>query len=130
MRPLFVSALAALAVVAPALASAMTLDLNETTKVRLSAPARDVVVANPEIVDVSLLGPSNIAIIGKGYGSADVLVTDEHGHTLFSQRVNVRSSEGAEVSYLRGPEGGSRGAEVRTYICGPTCMQVAPNGRR
>ncbi len=127
MRRLHACALAALLAaapaLAPALAHAMTLGLNQSAKVRLSAPARNVVVANPAIADVNVVGARDIVIIGKGYGAADVVVTDAQGRTLFSEQVSVRADEGAEVAYVRG-------GETRNFACNPHCRPAETSAPR
>ena len=123
MRRLCLSALAGLLLALPAAGQAMTLGLNQSAKVRLSAPARNVVVANPAVADVSLLGPQDLVIIGKGYGAADVVVTDAQGRTLFDRQVTVRSPDTGQVTVFRG-------GETRTFACAPRCEPVDADARR
>ena len=117
MRRLFLCALAGLLVATPSASLALSVNLNQSAKVRLGAPARNVVVANPAVADVSLLGPQDLVIIGKGYGSADVVVTDAHGRTLFDQTVTVRAGDSGEVALIRG-------RETQSFACAPHCVPL------
>ena len=83
----------------------------------LSRPARDVVVGNPQVADVTLLDSRNLVVLGKGYGTTNVLVVDRAGRTIVDHRVIVAASDLGAVSLLRG-------AEVRTYACAPICEQT------
>lgn len=98
-------------------AGAVSVRLDETTIVTLRSPAGDVIVGNPSIADVSLLGPDRIAILGRGYGVTNIIVTDRMGHTVFSQEVSVTPVETGRVSVYRG-------TLLSNFTCSPRCART------
>ena len=98
MRRLAVCALIGLLVASPAAASSLSVRLDQGAKVRLPGPARNVVVANPKIADVNLLGPQDLVVIGKGYGVTNVVVTDAAGRVLFDGDIVVSAPDYGNVS--------------------------------
>ncbi|MDO8902859.1 MAG: pilus assembly protein N-terminal domain-containing protein [Phenylobacterium sp.] len=117
MRRLAVCAILSLMVATPAAASSLSVRLDQGAKVRLPGAARNVVVANPRIADVSLLGPQDLVVVGKGYGITNVVVTDAAGRVLFDRDVVVSAPEYGQMSYIRG-------GQSRTFSCSPRCEQI------
>lgn len=123
MRRLIASAIAALLVCAPAMAAAapLVLGLGEGEAVRLSGPARNVVVGDPEIADVSMTGPRDMVVLGRGYGSTSIVVTAQDGRLLFNREVVVGGEGPGEMAYVRG-------GETRAYSCAPVCRATEADG--
>jgi Flp pilus assembly secretin CpaC len=117
MLRLAVCALAGLLIAAPAAAAPLSVYLDQGSKVRLPGTARNVVVANPRVADVNLLGPQDLVVIGKGYGVTNVVVTDAQGRTLFDRDIVVSARSDGQVSYFRG-------GEIRTFSCAPLCQSI------
>jgi Flp pilus assembly secretin CpaC len=113
------AALAALVLAAPMAANAMMVRLDENTVLDLRAPAGTVLIGNPAIADVSLVTPSRVAILGRGFGQTNVVITDRMGRVIFSQEVRVAPPAGARVSIYRGEE-------VSNYSCSPSCAHLVP----
>lgn len=111
------AALAALILAAPAAAGAMTARLDENTVLDLRAPAGTVLIGNPAIADVSLVTPSRVAILGRGFGETNVVITDRMGRVIFDQEIRVAPPAGTRVSIYRG-------AELSNYACAPGCARV------
>lgn len=111
---LMLAALAALALAAPAAAETMRIELDHSTRVRLPSPARDVLLANPEVADVTMLDTRNVVILGKAYGMTHLLIVDTAGRTIFDRNLVVSAPMKGQVSLYRG-------AEQRTYACAPEC---------
>lgn len=122
MRRLAASAIIALLIASPATAASLSVHIDQATKVALPGTARNVVVANPRIADVSLLGPHDLVVIGKGFGITNVVVTDAAGRTLFNRDVVVSAPDYGQMSYIRGDE-------TRTFACAPRCERIDENGR-
>ena len=76
---------------APALAQtrAVNVEIDGTTRVQLRGAASSVVVGNPAIADVTVTDANTLFIVGKGYGTTEVVVVDEIGRTLFQGEVSV-----------------------------------------
>ncbi|MDP1617145.1 pilus assembly protein N-terminal domain-containing protein [Phenylobacterium sp.] len=118
MLRLAVCVLAGLLIAAPAVAAPLSVHLDQGSKVRLAGAARNVVVTNPRVADVNLLGAQDLVIIGKGYGVTSVIVTDALGRTLFDRDIVVSAPDQGQMSYIRG-------AEARTFSCSPRCEPIA-----
>jgi pilus assembly protein CpaC len=57
----------------------ITVPVNQGALVDLSIPVREVRVANPEIADVTALGPQQLLVSGKSYGTTQLLVVVDGG---------------------------------------------------
>ncbi len=92
--------------------------LDQSLRVGLSAPARDVIVGNPAIADVSISDQRHVVVTGKTAGITNLIVTDQAGRTILSSELVVTRSAGYQVSLINGPT-------VVGYACAPTCGVVA-----
>jgi Flp pilus assembly secretin CpaC len=111
---LILAALAATFFAGPALADPMQVGIDQSTRVRLTAPARDVLVGNPAIVDVTMLDTHNLVVVGKAYGTTHLMVVDTAGRTIIDRRLVVSAPAQGQVSVYRGPK-------AETYACGTHC---------
>ena len=98
-------------------AQTMTVNLDQSLRLSLPAPARDVVVSNPTVVDVAMLTPTSLLVLGKGYGITNLMVVDQAGRTLIDREVVVGSSDANRVSFYRGPN-------VTNYACAGRCERT------
>ena len=110
---------AALTLAVPAAAGAMTVRLDQNTLLDLRAPAGTVLIGNPAIADVSLVTPNRVAILGRGFGETNVVITDRMGRVIFEQEVRVAPPAGTRVAIYRG-------AELSNYSCSPACARMTP----
>jgi hypothetical protein len=101
----------------PAAAEVLTVNMDQSAAVRLSAPARSVVIGNPAIADVSMLDARNLVVLGKAYGITNLLVMDARGRMILDRQIVVASS-GSAMSYYKG-------GEVKSYACAERCEPVA-----
>lgn len=115
MRLVLAALLAAAATAAQA--QSLTVNLDQSTRLALSAPARDVVVSNPTVVDVAMLTPTSLVVLGKGYGITNLMVVDSAGRTILNREVVVGSSDANRVSFYRGPN-------VTNYACAGRCERT------
>jgi len=126
MRRLTPALCAALSLLAPlaiaqsaAAQSTLTVSAGQAARITLSAPARDVVVGDPTVADVSLINDRTLVILGKKVGATSVLAFDARGQALADRQVVV-----SDV-----PAGGvivQRGAATSAYACGATCSPLSP----
>jgi hypothetical protein len=120
MRHLFLAALAsAFATTASAATFAVTID--QSARVSLSAPARDVLVGNPSVADVTLLSPTSLAVLGRSYGVTNLVVIDKNGRTILERQIVVSAPDENRVSMFRGPN-------VWNYACSPRCERTPMPG--
>lgn len=117
---LVLAAMAAILLATPAAAAEpLRVGIDQSTRVQLSGTARDVVVANPAVADVTMLGGRNLVVLGKRFGVTSVLVVDALGRTIMDRTIVVAAPEGSVSVY--------RGALGSAYACSPTC-EVAAQG--
>jgi Flp pilus assembly secretin CpaC len=112
-------ALAALsATAAMAADGAMTVQLKESHRIVLSGPAANIVIGDPSVADVAMLDNHSVIVMGKGYGSTDILVLDRAGHTLLDSEVTVVAPNAGRVTVYRG-------ASPTEFSCAAHCQALA-----
>ncbi len=132
MRRLFIAAAIALALPAMALAlpqtahaqaalygGSLALPIDTSVKVGFAGSARDVVVGNPMIADVTLLESGGAIILGKEYGLTSITAFDAAGRTVFSRQVVVVAGADNRVAYFRG-------AQQNNYVCAGGACERTP----
>lgn len=123
-RPLVLfAALAVLASGGSALAQGLPVRIDQATRVALSAPARDVVIGNPSVADVTIIDGRNLLVMGKAYGVTNIVVLDARGRTILDRQIVVSASDEGRVSFFRGPD-------VYNYACSPRCERTPMPGER
>ncbi|HXQ15008.1 MAG TPA: pilus assembly protein N-terminal domain-containing protein [Caulobacteraceae bacterium] len=112
-------ALASILALAPAavMAASLGVPLNQSVLVSLPAPAHNVFLGNPTVADVSVSDQRHVVVTGKAGGVTNLIVTDEHGRTIFDRQIVVGASAGDRVSLING-------GPVVSYACAPVCEQV------
>ena len=120
MRQLAISLALALAPAA-ALAATMTVPLDQSAFVTLSAPAHNVIVGNPAIADAAVVDQRHIIVTGKGAGVTNLLVTDAGGRPIFDREIVVGGIPGGRVALING-------GQVVSYNCAPVCEQIGGVG--
>jgi hypothetical protein len=124
MSPRFApSALAALglALSASAASAGVAVHIDETAPVSLGAPVSQVVVTNPSVADVSVLDRRHLMILGRTYGTTQVLALDGAGRRIFETTVSVTPPDAGHVSLFRG-------TEVYNYACNDRCERTPMPG--
>ena len=95
-------------------------DLDRTSVVRLPASASAVVVGNPTIADIAVHSTDTLLVLGRSYGTTNILAMDAVGRIIADTTVHVGASRDADsVRIYDGAEG------RRTFACQPDC-QPAP----
>lgn len=120
--PLCAAALASVCAAAPAMAAgSVNVRIDEVTPVSLGGAAAHVVVGNPAIADVNMLGERGMVILGRSYGVTNVVVMDRGGRTIYSAQVNVTPGESGKASLFRG-------SLIQNYACASRCERQAMPG--
>jgi Flp pilus assembly secretin CpaC len=112
---LTVAAVALLASSRPALADALVVPLDHSTRLKVAGAAQSVVVGNPTVADVTVVDSHTLFVSGRGYGVTDVVVLDAAGRTLYSTEVVVGVAHTGRVSVFRG-------GERTDMACAPNCQ--------
>lgn len=95
----------------PALASELTVSLDEVRTLTFSTPVATVYVGNPSIADINMIDARHAFILGKGYGSTNIVALNHDGAQVSNTRVNVMASQRQSTVTL------NRGAARVTYDC-------------
>lgn len=111
---------------APALAqtSPINLGVDGVQRITLRGAASSVIVANPQIADVTVVDANTLFITGKGYGVTEVAAVDSIGRTLFQNRVVVTGGQTGSVRLWRGAEATEMACAAS---CSPSVRTVAPS---
>lgn len=137
MSPSSLSGIAATAAVAFALAGLpdrieaaepYLLDWNKAEVLRLSEDARHIVVATPQIVDVTVESPRVIVLFGKRPGETSVSILDKAYRELFAATVVVTLPNDRHVSVISVARGRQSGMVETTYSCADRCVRVETPG--
>jgi hypothetical protein len=123
MRRLPLALLLAVLAPATALAQSLAVNIDQAARVTLSRSAKDVMVGNPGIADVTVLDERHLMITGKAYGVTNLMVADASGRTIFSRQVVVSAPDSNRISLYRGPD-------VYNYACSPRCERTPMPGER
>ena len=108
------------ALAGPAFAT-VSVRLDQNTLMELRAPAGTVLIGDPSVVDISLVTPRRIAILGRAYGQTNVIITDRMGRVIFHQEVEVSRASNNRVQVYRG-------ALVANFTCSPSCERTPSPG--
>lgn len=114
MRRLLLAFAATALLASPALAQTLSVRADQAVRVALSAPAKDVAVGNPAIADVMVLDERNILVLGKGYGTTNVIALDRSGRLILDRVVVVSAADAGKVTVYKG-------TSVSQYACSPRC---------
>lgn len=106
---------------AQASAAGFTVEVNQSRALHLNAPAAAVMVGNPAIADVTVLGPQLVYVLGRGFGKTNFVALDAQGKQISAFDVNVVAPSSSTVTL-------TRGAGQLTYNCTPRCERVVSQG--
>ena len=98
-----------------ALQQEFRVDLNHSGLLRLPLPASAVIVGNPNVADVAVHRSDTLLVLGRGYGSTNLLVMDTAGRVMADYQIVVGMRE---AGIVRIHNGGAR----QTYSCTPDCL--------
>ena len=104
-----------------AFAAGFNVEVNQSRALKLDEPAAAVMVGNPAIADVTVLGPQLIYVLGRSYGKTNFVALDAKGKQISAFDVNVVAQTNSTVTL-------TRGAGQLTYNCRPRCERVVAQG--
>ena len=103
------------ALATPVLAQdSLRVDIDQTARIQLRAPAGSVIVGNPQIADITVVDANTLYVTGKGYGITEIVAVDSIGRTLYQSQIVVSAGNEGRVRVWRG-------AQVTEMACGSTC---------
>lgn len=92
----------------------LNVDIDQSARVQLAAPAGSVIVGNPRIADVTVVDARTLYVTGRGYGVTEVVAVDANGRPVFQSRVVVTAGDTGQVRVWRG-------AQATEMACASTC---------
>lgn len=114
MRRLFLAFAATALLASPALAQTLSVRADQAVRIALPAPAKDVAIGNPAIADVMVLDERNIVVLGKGFGTTNVIALDRGGRLILDRVVVVSAADAGQVTVYKG-------TSASQYACAPRC---------
>jgi len=100
-------------------AGGIIVPMDEVRTVTFLRPAATVYVGNPEIADVNMVDAHHAFVLGKAFGTTNVIALDNTGREVSNTYVSVSENRGSAVTLFRGP------AQVTMACGGPRC-QISP----
>ena len=110
--------IAGLALSTAASAGSYSVQLNKTELLHLPESAAAVVVGNPNIADVSVHSSDTLFVLGRGYGSTNIIVLNSLGQTILNADVHVGA--GTQAGQVRLFNGSIN--ERQSFSCHPYCL--------
>ena len=95
----------------------VSIPLNDAEKLKIKGTAKDVILANPAVADVTMLTPDQLIIIGKQAGRTTLLILDAEQKVIFNGMVVVSDGSGGLVT-VHGPGG------QNSYACAQNCTLI------
>ena len=120
MRRILFSVFALSASVLPAAASDVTISLDEVRTLTFDTAVATVYVGNPAIADINMIDSRHAFVLGKGYGSTNIIALNKQGSQISDTRVDVEGNRRESTVVL------NRGASRVTYSCTANHCDVTP----
>ena len=93
--------------------------MDQMRLVTFSVPVKTVLVANPMIADVTVIDSRRVFVLGKNFGTTNLVALDAAGNSVANDQIVVSGREGQVVTL-------QRGAAQTTLACTGERCQVAP----
>ena len=127
IRSLKTPALAALMSLAAAVpiahAAGISVPMDEVRTFTFKKPVKTVFVGNPVIADVTVIDSKRIFVLGKNFGTTNLIALDEMGNQIASSQITVFDRPGSIVTV-------QRGAAKSTLACSQVRCEASPHPRR
>jgi putative type II/III system pilus formation protein len=105
-------------------AEELKVPIDETKAFVLEQAVATVAVTNPAVADVSVHNDKVVLVVGRSFGTTNIIALNADGVPVATKRIRVVSPGGsANVTYVRGPG-------IFSYSCAPRCERVLMPGDR
>lgn len=104
-----------------ATADDLVVQYDQARLLRLPEPASSILVGNPSIAEVSMHSSTLLVVTGKTFGVTNLIVLDDTGRVIMSERLMVKADDQKVVSV-------QKGTASQTYNCVPKCEPVLKIG--
>jgi hypothetical protein len=102
-----------------ALAAGVEIPLDQVHVLAFKAPVKTVFVGNPVVADVTVIDSTHVFILGKNFGTTNLVALDEKGQEFFNEQVTVLDRPGSVVTL-------QRGTAKTTLNCNTSRCEAAP----
>jgi len=102
MRLALTLAVAAGLTASQALAGGVAVPLDEVRTVAFAKPVATVYVGNPSIADINMIDARHAFVLGKRFGTTNIIALDNSGHEVANTFVSVSGSNGEIVTLTKG----------------------------
>jgi Flp pilus assembly secretin CpaC len=103
-------------------AGGVIVPMDEARTVTFTKPATTVYIGNPAIADVNMVDPHHAFVLGKAFGTTNVIALDQAGREIANIYVSVSENRGSAVTLFRGA------AQVTLACAGPRCQKSPTPG--
>jgi Flp pilus assembly secretin CpaC len=83
-------------------AAGIEVALDQVRIVTFDGPVKTVFVGNPVIADITVIDPTHVFILGKTFGTTNVVALDAKGRETVNEQVTVMERPGSAVTLQRG----------------------------
>jgi len=118
-RHLFRFTAAAALLPLPVIAGEIRIPLDNVLTMTFDQPAKTVYVANPAIADITVIDPRHVFILGKSFGTTNLITLDRSGRETMNEQLIVTERFGRPVTVLHG-------TAHANMICTPVDCEAAP----
>ena len=102
-----------------AFAGGVSVPMDEVRTVAFAKPVATVYVGNPAIADINMIDARHAFVLGKSFGTTNIIALDHFGRQVSNTFVSVSGSNGATVTLMKG-------ATQTTLACGGRRCETAP----
>lgn len=102
-----------------ALAAELSVPMDEVRMVEFGKPVSTVYVGNPAIADVTVIDSRHVFLLGRNFGSTNLIALGQDGRQVANTHVTVFNRGGSTVTVQRGPNS-------VTYACANAQCRAAP----
>ncbi|HSZ75044.1 MAG TPA: pilus assembly protein N-terminal domain-containing protein [Rhizomicrobium sp.] len=103
MRRTLLAAASLIALSGPALAT-VAVPMDEVRIVTFKKPISSVYMGNPAIADVTTIDARHVYVLGKNFGTTNMIALDANGKPVSSEAVTVFQQRSGQVTLQRGPQ--------------------------
>ncbi|MEI9885294.1 MAG: pilus assembly protein N-terminal domain-containing protein [Rhizomicrobium sp.] len=102
-----------------ALAGGVTVPMDEVRTVTFAKPITTVYVGNPTIADINMIDSRHAFLLGKSFGTTNIIALDAQGREVSNTAVSVMGSHGSTVTL-------NKGTAQTTLACSSDRCQASP----
>lgn len=103
----------------PAYADGVAISMDEVRTITFPKPVATVYVGNPTIADINMIDSRHAFVLGKGFGTTNIVALDHEGDQVSNTHVSVLAHQDSTVTL-------QRGAGRLTYSCTASHCEATP----